>query len=599
MRISKPRRTSPTAPIVPGNWGGTVLVVVNVLAAAGIVVAGQSYYHDAAQHHRADVEQQLSAIAELKVTELASWRAERFFDAGVLGRNRSLSALVSRVLGSRTDAGAESLLSEWLSPYLNDGRYDQIRLIDGHGITRWSLPSGPRDLSSVAAQRVPDVLRNGRVTLQDFYRCEVDHRVHLALLVPIAGPQSPGPLLGVLVMRIDPAVHLYPFIQRWPTPSPTAETLLVRKEGGGVLFLNSLRFAPDAALTLKVPRDSPAVAAVQAIGGRTGVVDAIDYRGVPVVAALRQVPDSPWALVARVDAAEVHAPIQERLWQTAVSVSALLLATGASVILIWRHRTHAIHREQAESAAAIRTLNAELEQRVRERTAQLEAANEDLEAFSYSVSHDLRAPLRAISGYGRILTEDFADRLDSEGRRMLGVISAETRRMGQLIDDLLAFSRLGRQRMAASEIDMTALARTAFDELAAREPARALQLTLSPLPSVPGDPAMIRVVWDNLLSNAIKFTEPRSPATIDIGCRRQAGETVYFVKDDGVGFDMAYADKLFGVFQRLHSRDEFEGTGVGLALVQRIIHRHGGRVWAEGAVNAGAVFYFSLPDRRD
>ncbi|MCX6545492.1 MAG: PAS domain S-box protein [Acidobacteria bacterium] len=247
----------------------------------------------------------------------------------------------------------------------------------------------------------------------------------------------------------------------------------------------------------------------------------------------------------------------------------------------------------------VRTLNAELEQRVRGRTAQLEASNKDLEAFSYSVSHDLRAPLRAIDGFGRILKEDYESHLDAEGQRLLGVISSETQRMGHLIDDLLVFSRLGRQNMEALDIDMTDMAQAVFDEQAAQAPERALQLELKPLPPTQGDRAMLRVVLGNLLSNAIKFTRPRNPAVIEIGSRREDEQDVYYVKDNGVGFDMRYAHKLFGVFQRLHSSDEFEGTGVGLALAQRVVQRHGGRIWAEANVNEGAVFSFSLPNMKE
>ena len=236
-----------------------------------------------------------------------------------------------------------------------------------------------------------------------------------------------------------------------------------------------------------------------------------------------------------------------------------------------------------------------LDQELKYQIMQLEAANKELEAFSYSVSHDLRAPLRAIDGFSRVMLEDYIDKLDDEGKRHLNIIRTNTQKMGQLIDDLLLFSRLGRQELRASGIDMGKLAKAVSEELKLAFPERKLKFTINTLIPAQGDQAMIRQVFVNLLSNAVKFTKPKEGALIEVDGRSEGFENVYIVKDNGVGFDMQYVNKLFGVFQRLHSSEEFEGTGVGLAIVQRIIHRHGGRVWAEGKVGEGAIFYFSLP----
>ncbi len=233
---------------------------------------------------------------------------------------------------------------------------------------------------------------------------------------------------------------------------------------------------------------------------------------------------------------------------------------------------------------------------VRKQAAELEAANKDLESFSFSVSHDLRAPLRAIDGYSNILQESCGDKLGDEDKRVLGKILENTRRMGTLIEDLLAFSQLGRRPVSATEIDMDALAREVLDELSA--PGQQVpHCVLKPLPVGWGDRSLIRQVWLNLLSNAIKFTGTSEVPSIELGGSGEDARNVYYVKDNGAGFDMRYYGKLFGVFQRLHSAREFPGTGVGLAIVQRVVVRHGGRVWAEGKPGEGAAFYFALPKK--
>jgi light-regulated signal transduction histidine kinase (bacteriophytochrome) len=252
-------------------------------------------------------------------------------------------------------------------------------------------------------------------------------------------------------------------------------------------------------------------------------------------------------------------------------------------------------RRRPRTDASIRKLNAELERRVQERTAQLEVINHELEAFNYSVSHDLRAPLRAISGFSEALREDYGSRLDAGGHELLDRVVAAARRMSQLIDALLELSRLSRRDMSRERVDLTAVARTIDSELREHQPSRKVSFEVADNLVVEGDPRLLRLALENLLSNAWKFTSKHDSARIELTRHPTEHGGAFCLRDDGAGFNPRMADKLFGAFQRLHAADEFEGTGIGLATVQRIIHRHGGRVWAEGEVDRGAAFYFTLP----
>lgn len=299
------------------------------------------------------------------------------------------------------------------------------------------------------------------------------------------------------------------------------------------------------------------------------------YMAVPMIAAGELIGALSFGGEAREFPQEQVAVAQEAAAQLAIAVA--------------QARLHErVQRQAEELERRVRERTSELEQR----TVQLELANKELESFSYTVSHDLRTPLRAVDGFARIFEEDYGDKVDGEGRRLLGVIRDSSQRMGTLIDDLLAFSMLGRQALHPVELDMGALAGEAWAELVDASPATFL---LAPLARARGDRALLRQVWSNLLSNALKYSAKRPAPVITVTSERREDELVYCVADNGAGFDPRYYAKLFGVFQRLHAASEFAGTGVGLATVQRIVARHGGRVWAESEVGAGAKFYFSLP----
>ncbi len=961
-----------------------LFLLIFALLASGIAAGTIVYYQDYVAKFRLQVQSQLQSITNLKVSGLAAWRAERMADADLLRQNPAFSALVQSVLDNPADAHSATVLRAWLDSLRQEYHYADVILLDAHGAKRSSSPAA---LVPVPGQLLSDeipTLKSGEVVFKDFYLHD-DGGVYLGLLVPLHAAQDESRPLGMLALEIDPSTYLYPYLEQWPASSRTAETLLVRREGEDVLFLNPLRFRSDAAMTLRIPLTQMDVLAVKAILGQSGVVEGHDYRDASVIGAVAPVPDSPWFLVARMDTAEAFAPLRERLWQTYVLLGALILASGAGLTVIWRQQSlryyrgryeavealresearyrslfenmlngyayckmifagdrpqdfiyldvnkafetstglkdvvgkkvtevipgiresdpqlleiygrvaltgkpetfetylealkmwfsisvyspqkeyfvavfdviterkkaeeelaaseekyrliaenaddwiywlapdrsiryispscervtgytpadftgnpnllleivhpedreslashfaeiqdrdepHALEfrlltksgelrwinhsckpiytpegqyagrrgtnrnvteRKQAEEAlkeseerfstafftspvsqsiiaqggneimavndacchlfgyrreeligastaklklwenpadrlAAVeelqrtghllpreatirvksgeirtvitaiepiswkgvpclissvvditelkqaeeeaRRLNEELEQRVVERTAQLEDANKELEAFSYSVSHDLRAPLRAMSGFSNILTEEYQAQMPPEASRYLGQIAQNASQMGALIDDLLRFARLSRQPLDRQAVAMDKLVRQALEELDAEQEGRQVEINIGELPECRADPALLKQVWVNLLSNALKFTRRRQSAKIEVGwlprpalasprTKGKGDESgAYFVRDNGVGFDMQYAHKLFGVFQRLHRTEDYEGTGVGLAIVQRVVHRHGGRAWAEAKVDKGATFYFTL-----
>ncbi len=320
----------------------------------GIVVGGTFYYRHYERQFRAAAERQLVAIAELKVSELAQYRKERLEDAVIFFENAAFSRLVQRFFDHPEDTDAQQQIQEWTDKLMATDQYDLVRLLDAQGGIRLSSPAGAPPISSVVSQRIPEILRSGQVAFQDFHRNEHDQRVYLDILIPFFDKQNANRPLGVFYLRIDPEKYLYPFIQRWPVPSRTAETLLIRRDGNAALFLNELKFQTNTALNLRVPLGNTNAPAVKAILGEKGIVEGRDYRGEPVLAALQAIPDSPWFLEARMDTAEVFAPMRARLWQVAVMICVLIFGSGACVGLVWRRQRSRFYRAQYESAEALR-----------------------------------------------------------------------------------------------------------------------------------------------------------------------------------------------------------------------------------------------------
>ncbi len=927
-----------------------LFALVLVLMASGIAAIVSFSYGRFKKEFLEKTKSQIRSIADLKTNQLEGWRRERFGDAEVFFSNPAFAELVGRFFTRPGDARIRGELRSWLSGYQAYGHYDRLFLLDPAGLERLSVPGSTEPVPEHLAGDIHEILSAGKVAFLDFHEDTPGGSPRLAFLVPIIAGRAEtggGRPIGLLVLHIKPETFLYPFIQEWPISMVSGETLLVRREGEDVLFLNSLKFDKDAALRLRIPLTRTEVPAVKAALGQEGIAEGEDYRGVRTLAALRAVPGTPWFLVAKLDAAEAYAPVRSRFWQTVVLLFSLVAASGLGLGMMWRHQRSRYYRGRLEAMQALRqrdsdlkalstrqkalldaipdiimevdrdkrykwanraglmffgddifgreasdyfegdqntyavvqplfegdetvtyveswqrrkdgekrllgwwcrvlkdeagnvegalssarditesrrletdlrtsredlraalevsnrsrrtllsmiedlrmaeadresrvnelttihgaalrlqslfdsaslareliaiiettlhheygavllfdesgrelvpfalsdqargpaiiaageirpdsyrfaagegvsgwvaetgrtvrlgdvrgdsrfvqvrkgilsemcvplkvgnriigVLNVEsphpdaysesdqrvletiasqmalsiqqtrlreeiqnhaveLDKRVRERTVELHAANQELEAFAYSVSHDLRAPLRAMDGFSAALLSHDSGHLDEQGRHYLLRIQEAARRMGQLINDLLDLSQITRRETSLQPVDLSALAREIAAELQKGDPDRRADFIIDEGMIVTGDAHLLRIALVNLLSNAWKFSSLRAPARIEVGVQPPAfvpaGENrseaagpaekgrVYFVRDNGAGFDMAYAGKLFIPFQRLHSLKEFPGTGIGLVTVQRIVTRHGGRIWAEAAVNRGAAFYFTL-----
>ncbi|MEW6667423.1 MAG: ATP-binding protein [Thermodesulfobacteriota bacterium] len=568
-------RTSPGT----SRWSllGLFIVVAVMLAAAGY-----AFYLNERREIRALKYNELRAVAELKANQIQAWRQERVRDARMNLAGPFFRAALRGWTLAPDDLSLRSDVSARLQLVRNLEGYEDVILAGIDGRVMLSLNSGLAELDAGARHLIERAVLTGEVVFGDFYTCPVCAGVHIDVAAPVFGDDNIP--MAVLILRTDPEQYLYPLIQSWPTPSHSSETLLVRREGSDVLFLNTLRHRSDPALTMKLPLSQADLPAARAVLGHTGQFEGRDYRGVEVLADIRPVQGSPWFMISKVDREEILADVRYHAKVILLFVVLAILMTGAMAGFVFNYRRRSLYR----------ALNAELEQRVRDRTTQLEAVNQELEAFAYSVSHDLRAPLRAMTGFSGALLSTCSDGLDEKGRHYLQRIEASAERMGRLIDDMLLLSRVSRREMSRGPVDLSGIAREIAAELRAQDSERRVEFAIPEAMPAEGDAQLLRLALENLMANAWKFTGPRGQARIEVGVSERSGERAYFVRDNGVGFDMAYADKLFAPFQRLHGVREFPGTGIGLATVQRVIRRHGGRVWAEAGVDRGATFHFTL-----
>jgi len=595
---------------------------------------------------------QLNNIADLKKEKIETFFNERKADIRAIQQFPDIKQHLPLLIEHADNRSGLTYMKAWqdiddqLKTFQDNYGYLNVMLTDAKGTIMYA--SSKTELVG-RPLKIINYLGEGRkgIYLTDVFKNKSDKdRLEIVGAAPI---NVKGKFIGEVLLEIDMG-PIFQFITDATGLGKSGEVVISREEGNAVVFLSPLRYETVTALTKRIVTNTEkGVPSQQAAKGESGSGVAFDYSGREVLAAWRYLPFLRWGLVTKIETAEAFAPVSE-LKDLVIFMTALILLLGtlAAVIISKgitapilalqkgaeiigsgkiEHKVGTTAKDEVgqlsrtidsmtgnlkkvtasrdelneeiavrmRAEAEVQKLNRELEQRVIERTAQLEASNLELEAFSYSVSHDLRSPLRSIMGFSQTLWEDYAGKLDAEGIDALKRIVSATRRMGQLIDDLLNLSRVTRSDMKREQVDLSGVAARIAARLKESQQDRQADFIIAGELVADGDGRLLNIVLENLISNAWKFTVNSPHAVIEFGMTEHDGKPEYFVKDNGAGFDMAYAEKLFNPFQRLHPSTEYPGTGIGLVTVKRIIKRHGGHVRIIGEPGKGTVVYFTLP----
>ena len=556
-----------------------MLWLIFVILAAGIILSGIFNYRTREKHFKKEMEHKLTAIADLKAGEILRWKTERLRDAEVFFRNPVFAGLVRDFFARPKDSTLEKKLRTWMGLIQEGYDYDRVRLLDSRGVVRLSVPDTEEPLSPAIKRKVAETLQSRQITFVDFYRQEHSRKISLAFLVPIPDDQDGGRPLGVLSLRIDPEVYLYPFIQRWPEPSETAETLLVRREGNDAVFLNELRFQKNAALTLRIPLGNQDVPSVKAVLGWKGMVEGHDYRGVPVLAAVRAIPDSPWFLVARMDVAEVYKPMRETMWLMLLLVGALIVGAGAGVGLIWRQQRLHFYRERAGAAEALQRANDELERRVEERTAEVRFLSSRLLAAQEEERRRIAIDLH--DGIGGLLSAiKYKTEAAQRGNDLEEVVS--------LLQRAIEECRRIQMDLRPPLLDDLGLLAT-FNWLIREFQKRTPGLTVEKQFEVEEQaiPAALRTVIFRITQEALNNIAKYSGADwMLLSLRKTKGTLVLVVRDNGRGFEI----------EKALTKESTE-RGLGLASMRERSELSGGTFSIESSPGKGTVVQVTWPEK--
>lgn len=571
-----------------------LLLIFSILVCL-IVTGGYIFYQSQKQRITELQYRELTTISDLKADQISNWRRERQVDAEVLFYSSIFSDAVDLYLRDPDSAEYGKKVLQHMNALMRYGDYSSIYFLDTGGKIFLGVNVDNILHGKYVFAAVREAIRKKKLVFSELHFNEPLGEVpHLDIIIPIVSNDRRGRVLGVVVLQVDPTKHLYPGIQTWPTPSPSGETLLVRREGNNALFLNELRHKKGTALTLRLPMDAPSLPAARAVRGYVGIVDGIDYRNVPVLAATRPIPGSDWFLVSKIDKSEVLAPVLRQAIYIAVIALLLIVAAGAILGVLWQRERLSQYnlliaselKRQEEQALAENELRGVLED--------LKRSNTELQQFAYIASHDLQEPLRMVSSFMQLLEQRYKGKLDKDADEFIGYAVEGAMRMQRMVNDLLAYSRIGTKGKPFERVDCNKILADARANLKLSIEESGASITADPLPVVDGDASQLLQVFQNLLANAIKFRGEKAPE-IAIHAEPHEQEWQFSVRDKGIGLDPGYAEKIFVIFKRLHTAAQYPGSGIGLTICKKIIERHHGRIWVESKPGHGSVFYFTLP----